>query len=130
MHDICLILRSAQQPKQRLNKITKINTEAAHWSELIDLSQRGICEPSLTDEFTKQVLQDALLYRNKLDLPDLPSHSQSVERAVKLTSEASHMVYGLESRHKHILARQMSRSLRPSFASKGSYNANFDEMDF
>lgn len=67
-------------------------------------------------------------YGTKLELPDLPSHSQSVERAVKLTSETSHTVYGLESRHTHILAKALSRQMRPSFASKGSYSEHYDDL--
>ena len=37
-----------------------------------------------------------------LKLPDLPSHSQSVERSVKLVTEASHSYYGFDNRHKSI----------------------------
>lgn len=58
--------------------------------------------------------------------PDFPSHSQSVERAVKLTSEISHVVYRFEARHKHILAKTLCHQLRPSFVSKGSYTEGLD----
>ena len=86
-----LSVRCEQPAKKRLKKITAINTEATHWSQLISLSESSICEPALTEDFSDQELQDALLNDTKLDLPELPSHSQSVERAVKLTSEASHL---------------------------------------
>ena len=121
-------IRSRKPAKNRLKKITSINTNANHWSELISLSQPGIFEPALTENFSDQEFQEALNNGTKLFLPDLPSHSQSVERAVELTSEASHAVYGLESRHKHILAKCHSRQMRPSFASKGSYSANYEEF--
>ena len=82
-----LSVRCGQPAKKRLKKITAINSEATHWSRLISLSESGICELALTENFSDQELQDALLNGTKLDLPELPSHSQSVERAVKLTSD-------------------------------------------
>ena len=88
-----LSVRCEQPAKKRPKKTTAINTEATHRSQLISLSESGICEPALTEDFSDQELQDALLNDTKPDLPELPSHSQSVERAVKLTSEASHSVY-------------------------------------
>ena len=121
-------IRSGEPAKKRLKKITPINTEATHWSELISLSQSGICEPAITEHIPDQVLQEALLNGSKVELPDLPSHSQSVEQAVKLTSEASHTVYGLEARQNHIIARTVSRQMRPSFASKGSYTEHYDGL--
>ena len=60
-----------------------------------------------------------------LDLPDFPSHAQSVERAVKLVSEASSFVYGLEARHKYILTKVKRRKLRPAFKSKSEYTFNY-----
>lgn len=70
------------------------------------------------------MLQEALQNGTKLPLPDLSSQSPSVERAVKLTSEASHAVYGLESRHRHILAKVISRKMMSLFAFKSSYLVN------
>jgi hypothetical protein len=123
-----LSIRACVPPKKRLKKITAINTESTHWSELIDLSQDGICEPALTEHFSDRDLRDALENGTELKLPDLPSHSQSVERAVKLTSEASANVYGQESRHRHILAKVASRQMRPAFDSKGSYAESYDDI--
>ena len=57
-----------------------------------------------------------------------PSHSQSVERAVKLVSEASQCVYGQARRHQHILGKVKSRKLRKSFSSKGYYEENYEEI--
>ena len=125
-----LSIRSEEKPaKKRLKKITAIDFKATHWSKLINLSESGIAEPALMSEgFTNQNLEDALMNGTKLELPDLPSHSQSVERAVKLTSEAAHFVYGLESRHRHILVKVQSRHMRPSFASKGAYSEGYDNL--
>ena len=102
-------IRSEEQAKK---------PEAIHWLELISLSQSGIWEPDLTENISDQALQEALLNGSKLVLPDLPSHSQSVERAVKLRSVAAHTLYGLEeARQNHIIAKAVSREMRPAFAS-------------
>ena len=53
----------------------------------------------MTEDFSESELREALLNGTKLDLPDLPSHYQAMEQAVKLTTEASQTVYGFEARH-------------------------------
>lgn len=70
-----LSIRDSGPPQKRLKKITAINFAATHWSNLIDLSQTGVCEPALTECFTNEELE-------------------KVERVVKLTTEASQVVYG------------------------------------
>ena len=105
-----------------------INFKAVHWTDLIDLSVNGVCEPPLTLDFSDDELQNSLLPGEKLNLPDCPSHSQGVERAVKLVMEASHSVYGFEARHQHILANVLCQKLRPGFSSKGLYMELFDSI--
>lgn len=117
--------REANQKEAK--KIPKINFDATHWSQLIDLSQNGICEPGFTEEFLDNELESSKS-GIKLELPDLPSHSQSVERAVKLTTSASQSVYGIEARHRHIITKVLCHEMRPSFASKGSYVEQFNMM--
>ena len=67
-------------------------------------------------------LRQALLGGTSVNLPvKLPSHSQSVERTVKLVTEASKRVYGFEQRHKHIHSVLLSREARPMFDCRASY---------
>ena len=98
-----------------------INFKAVHWTDLIDLSVNGVCEPPLTLDFSDNELQNSLLTSEKINLPDFPSHSQGVEWAVKLVTKASQSVYGFEARHLHILVKVLFRQLRPAISSKGSY---------
>ena len=70
-------------------------------------------------------LRESLLNGNKLDLPDLSSHFQAMEWAVKLTTEASQTVYGSEARHQYITVKVLSQKLRTAFMSKGSYREQF-----
>ena len=105
-----------------------INFKAVHWTDLIDLSVNGVCKPPLTQDFSDNELQNSLLTGEKINLPDFPSHSQGVERAVKLVTEASQSVYGFEARHQYILAKVLCQQLRPAFSSKGSYMELFDSI--
>ena len=41
-----------------------------------------------------------------MKFPNLPAPSQGVERAVKLTTDNSQIVYGQEARHKYITCRR------------------------
>ena len=76
--------------------------KAVHWTDLIDLSVNGVCEPPLTLDFSDNELHNSLLTGEKINLPDFPSHSQGVERAVKLVTEASQSVYGFVAGHQHM----------------------------
>ena len=82
-----------------------INFKVVHWTDLIELPVNGVCEPPLTLDFSDDESQNSLLIGEKINLPDFPWHSEGVERAVKLVTEASQSVYGFEARHQHILAK-------------------------
>ena len=58
----------------------------------------------------------------------LPAHSQSVERCVKLVTEALNAVYGLAARHKFLNATVISRIARPAFESKCMYEENYSKF--
>ena len=99
-------LREHATEDKRQNWISKeFKFDAKEWYELVDLKQKGVSEPAATQNLSTENLKDALLTGEKLPLPTFPSHSQSVERAVKLTSEASACVYGQTRRHQHIQAK-------------------------
>ena len=119
---------SGESTRKRLKRIPTINFNATHWAQLIDLTLCGIFEPPMMEDFSESELRESLLNGTKLDLPDLPSHSQAMERAVKLTTEASQTVYGFEARHHHITAKVLSQKLRMAFLSKGSYMEQFDSI--
>ena len=70
-----------------------------HWTELINLSKNGVCEPPFKEGFSEKGLWESLINGMKLDLLDLFSHSQGVKRAVKFTTEASKSVCGINARH-------------------------------
>ena len=73
----------------------------------------------MTRHLTEEQLRQA--YTSPLDLPKYPNNSQSVERAVKLVSEASHLVYGHQNRHQLIISRQAARQERPAYTTKKDF---------
>ena len=105
-----------------------INFKAVHWTDLIDLSVNGVCEQPLTLDFSDNELHNSLLTGEKINFPGFPSHSQGVERAVKLVTEAFQSMYGFEARHQHILAKVLCQKLRPAFSSKSSSMELFDSI--
>ena len=82
-------------------------------------------EPAVTTDITDS---DIELHRTKPQLPNLPIHSQSVERVVKLVTEASENFFGYESRHRAIQTKVLSRKCRPSYQSKGSYEESYEDI--
>ena len=79
----------------------------------------------MTEDFSESELRESLLNGTKFDLSDLPTHSQAMERAVKVTTEASQTLYGFEARHQRITAKVLSQKLSTA---KGSYREQFDSI--
>lgn len=119
-----------QNNRRKLRKtIPLINWEANHWGDLLgDLDPSTLTEPPITRKITDETVDEFLINGNRVCLKQLPSHSQSVERSVKLVSEASKSCYGQENRHKSILVKILSRKHRPNFMSKGHYTQTYDSF--
>ena len=95
---------------------------------MVPLNALQNANPPLILELSNTEIKSCLNNDLKPDIPSLPSHSQSVERSVKFVSEASHVSYGHESRHKTIVAKVLGQNMRPSFSSKGYYQRCFEEL--
>ncbi len=110
-------------------KIPTINFDASCWSGLIDLKDVSVLrEPAVTTDLTDSDIESHRANFTKPQLPNLPIHSQSVERAVKLVTEASEKFVGYESRHRAILTKVLSRKCRPNFESKGKYEESYSDL--
>lgn len=57
---------------------------------------------------------------------DVPCHSQGVERCVRMVTEASSAVYGMDARDGYIRAVVKSREFMPSFETKQEFCAPSD----
>lgn len=100
-------------------KLPTLDWSAFSWVDLIDWSKTTVHLPhiieSLTDEQVCSILWGGLSF------PAFPLHTQTVERAVKLVTEAASKVEGEERRHGFILSVIESRRTRKAFTSKGKY---------
>ncbi|KAG7158483.1 hypothetical protein Hamer_G031143, partial [Homarus americanus] len=85
----------AQRTKEEGQGIPPINVNATKLSELVDLSLE-VLEPPLTTSLTSQELRN--LKETPMQVPKWPSHTQSVERCVKMVTEAAGHVYSHERR--------------------------------
>ncbi|KAG7163759.1 hypothetical protein Hamer_G003004 [Homarus americanus] len=93
--------------------IPPINVNATKLSELVDLSLE-VLEPPLTTSLTSQELRN--LKETPMQVPKWPSHTQSVERCVKMVTEAAGHVYSHERREVSV-----GRGVRP-IATQGAYD--------
>ena len=76
--------------------IPPIDINAGHYSELIDWDddESILTEPPMFAELSNTEIEKIEL--ETLQIPDYPCNTQSVERYVKLVTEASEAVYGKE----------------------------------
>ena len=124
------ILKIRESPPSNRAKILPINKDAEKFFDLVDIHRQDIAEPPTTMKYTDLELKEMLENQTKPSLPIFPSHSQSVDRSVKLVSEASVCVYGQEHRHQHICGKVLSRNERKSFTSKSYYDESYDDRCF
>jgi hypothetical protein len=98
--------------------IPNLNFSASDWSELIDFSEVDF-EPPCSRTLSLESLENMVAEVGPL--PNIPIHTQSVERAVKLTSEAAKTSYSWEKRHRYIIAKNLARKQRKKAASKKDF---------
>ena len=112
----------------KIKCIPPIKWNTSTWQDLIDLTDIEFQELATT-----QLLSDAEIFSltqkdSLCKIPDLPSHSKSVERSVKLLSDASHTIYGYKNRQKSILSKILSRKPSQKFSSKRHYHQTYNDF--
>jgi hypothetical protein len=117
--DKILDIRSRPRPQLSPTSIPAINFEAEEWAKLIDVSSLQCHEPPCVRHLSNTELEEMKTVQHQP--PHFPLHSQSVERAVKLTTEASTTSYIWQKRHNSIIAKNKSRLQRPEFRTKKTY---------
>ena len=103
----------------RIFKVPELNWDAENYTQIIAWELNTFCEPPITMKMSDDEIRKFLL--EPLWIPNYPSHSQSVERAVKLVSECCRSAYSYEERHKLILSKQAARKERQSYETKKQY---------
>jgi len=115
--------RSERTTKIRQFNIPPFNFSATDYIDIIDWKQLAATEPPLTAHISKDELQMFVANREVpvIDFPKFPCYTQSVERCVKLVTEACAAVCGTDSRDGFIRVGIKSRTNMPKFDTKGQY---------
>ena len=104
--------------------IPLLQWQAKNWWEIIDWKNVKVHEACITSKLDNEELDSAVIKAH--NFPDFPLHSQSVERCVKLVTEAAVKVVGQEKRHQHILSVVESRKMRLACDTKKDFKYNVD----
>ena len=99
--------------------VPKINFDATSYTQLIDLQRAGITEPPLTLDLSDT--QISAFKTTPFEVPNYPCHTQAVERAVRLVSQASSKVVGQKARDGYIRQRIRARKELKKFATKQDF---------
>ena len=99
----------------RVRKTPELNIEATSMSDLISWSE-GVSEPPLTCSLS--TLQVKSLINTPMEVLNWPCHTQSIERVVKMVTEASAKYFSQEKRDGAIRAQETSRRLMAKNDSK------------
>lgn len=100
-----------------------LNFFAEDYTEMIDWKNCDITPPPFLSKISDKNLQ-IMVKNNCIELPNLPCHTQSVERCVKLVTQASLSVVDPESRDGLIRNRIQSRKEMPAFEFKKHFFSN------
>lgn len=121
------ILAARNNPRQerRQFKVPKINFEADRYTHMIKWDVADITEPPILRHLSDDELQSLAESPDLVEkwCPKYPCHTQSVERTVKLVTEASAKVYDYKNRDGYIRNTLKSRKIMPAFESKKDFKA-------
>ena len=92
----------------RSRKTLEINDDASSIGEMISWSE-GVSEPPLTCTINTSELKN--FFNTPMEVPNWPCHTQSIERVVKMVTEASSKYFSQEKRDGGIRAQETSRRL-------------------
>ncbi|CAH0547286.1 unnamed protein product [Brassicogethes aeneus] len=119
------ILKTRNQRQNNIGvrkfKVPKINFKADEYYEMITYATYLNNEPPLTKSISVEELKSYIDTNEYImTFPNYPCHTQSVERCVRLVTEAAAAVGELQ-RDGYIKSRLKSRSLMPQFEKKSDY---------
>ena len=103
----------------RKYRVPKVNFQAETYVNLIDWEAVILSEPPLTRYKTEAEILS--FKETPFAVPKYPCHTQAVERAVRLVSEASSAVIGKDARNGFIRQRIEARKELPRFKTKQEF---------
>jgi hypothetical protein len=102
--------------------VPNIDLNAPSYEKMIQWDRDAITEPPLTKHLTTADLKHALLTGEELAFAELPNHTQSVERTVKLVTETAAKYFGHDRRHGAIATTMKARDAMKDFNSKQDFS--------
>ncbi|ESO06494.1 hypothetical protein HELRODRAFT_160670 [Helobdella robusta] len=106
--------------KQRIFKTPKLNFSAKDYTEIISWQECQVTLPPVLRDVTNDKLKK-MAKDGSLKIVDFPCHTQSVERYVKLVTEASQSVTNVNSRDGFVRTTLQSRAEFPIFGHKNKF---------
>ena len=105
-------------------RVPKLNIKPCSYIDLIDWRETPVSEPVFTASITTEKIKEMISKKKFIDvkIPALPCHTQSVERHIKLVTEAVSSVCDHENREGYIFNTLKSRATMPHFNSKSQWN--------
>jgi hypothetical protein len=120
--------RNARQGENtyRIFQLPELNFDCTDYISIIDWknSQTQVTEPPLTMGLTDEEIDSFISSKTIFNFSNYPSHTQAVERHIKLVTEASSSVCSHDAREGFIQARLASRKRIPSFDTKKQFSCN------
>ena len=120
------ILKARESGNKSLRKfvLPKIRMEVSNFHSMIDWQRCNRSGPPLTMDVRSECLQLLVTTGDKITaLPDLPNHTQVVERMIKLVTATSVEVVGLKERDRLICSRIEGRKRLPKFNTKKDFHS-------
>ncbi|GBM92903.1 hypothetical protein AVEN_189143-1 [Araneus ventricosus] len=106
----------------------KINFQASDYFEIINWNSCVVYPPPVLQDLNEDDIK-SLINSDTTPIREIetfPCHTQSVERCIKLVTEASNKVCGHEARDGYIRATLKSRSVMPNFSKKSVFKCVVD----
>ena len=118
--------RHSRKPEGHIRHfiVPTINFNADNYINLIDWNKTTVTEPPLTSSIPTSKIETIVHTKTfNNDFSKFPCHTQSVERHIKVVTEASSSVCGQTSREGNIRSKLKSRAAMPQFDTKSQYRA-------
>ena len=117
-----------KQSESRTYSIPPLNFKAEDYIDIVDWSNCAVIEPPITahmlsDDKLERLAKGEESQDLVFHIPNFPCHTQAVERAVKMVTEASARVCGHERRDGHIRVKIESRKEVTNFNTKSDFLA-------
>lgn len=118
------VLNTKNNDKRKF-KVPIINFSALNYYEMIYWDKETTTMPPILSQYSIEELQSFVPVRQSIEA--YPSHTQAVERVVKLVTKASENVCGHDHRDGFIKSGLLSKANLPIVETKKNFNSMFGE---